>query len=254
MLDLSLFAAFIAFIALFGTLGILLIPDAGKTPLLERTLYGRYGAITNATNATPMVITSTAHGLANGNAVTINDVGGNTNANGTWIVGSVAANTFQIYPTSQGTGGTAVNGNAGYTSGGEWSLAGMENWTLKCFQNNHTPAESDVAGTYTEATFTGYSAITLNSLQSSAAWGVPSLVSPTGSWAPGSQTQVAETTYPQQTFTCSGNTTTNTIYGYYVVGATSGTLLFAELFTMSVNMFLNNTIKITPRFGCANAS
>ena len=242
---------------LVGSLGILLIPDVGKVELLKRTLYGGGGAITAATNASPTVVTSAAHGLSNGNAITISDVGGNTNCNGTWIVGNVTANTFELYPTSQGTGGTPVNANAAYTSGGEWCLAGMENWSLKLFKSNTTPAESDTAGTYTEANFTGYSAITLNSTQvttTAATWQVPTSVLPTNSWAPGAQTHVAESTYAQQTFTCSGNTTTNTVYGYFIVGSSSTVLYCAETFTLSVNMFLNNTIQMTPRFGCANAS
>lgn len=230
----------------------LLIPDVGKTELLKRVLFGHTGTITNATNATPIVVTSTGHGLSNGNCVTIKDVGGNTAANGTFIVGNVAANTFELYTTATGTGGAGVAGSGAYTSGGTWCLDGVESWSLKLYSNNKTPAESDTAGSYTEATFTGYSAKTLASFQSSVTdWTAPALGSPTGAWAPGAQTQVAESTYIQQSWS---PTSSQTIYGYYVVGITSTVLLFAELFSSSKNLSSGDTLNFTPRFGAANAS
>lgn len=70
--------------------------------------------ITAASNATPIVITSTAHGLATGDRVTIASVGGNTNANGDWKVVVLTANTFSIYTEA----GVAGAGNSAYTSGG----------------------------------------------------------------------------------------------------------------------------------------
>lgn len=70
--------------------------------------------ITAASNATPIVITSTAHGLATDDRVTIAAVGGNTNANGDWKVRVLTANTFSLYTEA----GVASAGNAAYTSGG----------------------------------------------------------------------------------------------------------------------------------------
>lgn len=72
-------------------------------------------AITGATNATPIVITATAHGFANGDLVVIGGVGGNLAANGTWLVANQAANTFELTKTTNG--GNSV-GSAAYTSGG----------------------------------------------------------------------------------------------------------------------------------------
>lgn len=72
-------------------------------------------AITGATNATPIVITSTAHGLTNGDIVVIGKVGGNLAANGVFAVAGVTANTFNL--TDPITGGNVV-GSAAYTSGG----------------------------------------------------------------------------------------------------------------------------------------
>lgn len=73
------------------------------------------GAITGASNANPIVITSANHGLSTGQRVTISGVGGNTNANGTFIITVIDANTFSI----------PVAGNAPYTSGGVWNTTGL---------------------------------------------------------------------------------------------------------------------------------
>lgn len=67
-------------------------------------------AVTGATNASPIVITSTAHGLVTGDRVTIASVGGNTAANGNWTITKNDANTFSL---------DGSTGNGAYTSGGE---------------------------------------------------------------------------------------------------------------------------------------
>ena len=56
---------------------------------------GRIGAITNATNANPIVITSPGHGLASGDQVQITGISGNTNANGNFRVTVINSNTFR---------------------------------------------------------------------------------------------------------------------------------------------------------------
>lgn len=66
--------------------------------------------ITGATNASPIVITTTGnHGLTNGAVVYVSGVQGNTNANGYYTVAGVTANTFQLAGTT---------GNGAYASGG----------------------------------------------------------------------------------------------------------------------------------------
>lgn len=52
--------------------------------------------ISAATNATPIVCTSTAHGLLNGDLVTISGATGNTAANGDWFVTAKTADTFTL--------------------------------------------------------------------------------------------------------------------------------------------------------------
>lgn len=71
--------------------------------------------VTAASNATPIVITATAHGFSNGDIVTVGGVLGNLAANGVWKIANVAANTFEL--TDPVTGTNAV-GSAAYTSGG----------------------------------------------------------------------------------------------------------------------------------------
>lgn len=108
-----------------------------------------------------------------------------------------------------------------------------QNLVVKLYKSNTTPAEGDTAGSYTEAGFPGYAAVTLTG----ASWGAASA----GSIA-----------YAQQTFTCSG-TSTDDIYGYYVVQVTSGTLVYSERdasapFAVRIS---GDNIKITPTITAA---
>lgn len=66
-------------------------------------------AITGATNAAPIVITSTGHGFATGDRVAIGAVGGNTAANGNHTITVIDVNTFSL---------DGSTGNGVYTSGG----------------------------------------------------------------------------------------------------------------------------------------
>jgi len=73
-------------------------------------------AITSSTNATPIVITSTAHGFSNGDLVFIDGHATNTAANGFWKIANVAANTFELTNPILGTNavGNGVGGATGY--------------------------------------------------------------------------------------------------------------------------------------------
>jgi len=103
-----------------------------------------------------------------------------------------------------------------------------ENLTLRLFQNNITPSDTDTTATYTEASFTGYAGITLTG----ATWGAASA----GSIA-----------YAQQTFTCSG-AGSQSIYGYYINQVTSTVLMWSERdasapFTIAVS---GDAVRVTP--------
>lgn len=252
----------------------LLVPSAGGLQMLSRQLYGRGGIITAATNATPTVVTagsiptggspantSTSHGLAAGNCVTIAGALGNTNINGTFTVGTVTSTTFQLYPTASGTGGTAVNGNGVLSGSPFWTLAGMENAALKLTTTAHTPAESDTAATYTEvANGSGYTTggQTLQSLlaaASGAVWVSAATVGSggTGNWAQtaggsfSASTNVPESTATQLTWSWSG--TVSGVNGYYVVGSTTGTIWWAEQFAAAKNFSNGDTLNLTARLG-----
>jgi len=82
-------------------------------PDLDTTIkakVNRRKTVTGATNASPIVITSNGYGFADGDLVTVQNVGGNTAANGVWVAGNLTANTFELKGST---------GNGAYTSGGE---------------------------------------------------------------------------------------------------------------------------------------
>lgn len=82
------------------------------------------GVVTGATNASPIVITCTAHGLSTGQPATLSGVQGNTNANGTWTITRLSANTFSL---------NGSTGNAAYTGGGsiEGGDLGEVDWVIQ---------------------------------------------------------------------------------------------------------------------------
>lgn len=110
--------------------------------------------------------------------------------------------------------------------------AAPQNLVLRLFKSNTTPAEGDTAGTYTEADFTGYAAITLTG----ASWTV----------TPGAPTLAA---YAQQVFTSSAEQASQSIYGYYLTRLTGGELVYAERFSDGPYAVAHNgdAVKVTPQ-------
>ena len=108
-----------------------------------------------------------------------------------------------------------------------------ENVVLRLYQSNTTPAETDTAVTYTEATWTGYAAITLTGASWAVAEGAPS-----------------EASYAQQTFTSSAGAQNQNNYGYYMTRLTSGRIAWAERFPSGPYTIIDNgdNIKVTPKF------
>lgn len=115
----------------------------------------------------------------------------------------------------------------------------LEAWTLKLFQSNTTPADTDTTGTYTEATFTGYSSKTLTRSVSGSTWNTPT---ETGSTINSTD---AISTYGSSAQSWSA-TSVQTVYGYYIVGATSTKLMFAERFASAVGLVNPSTLSLTP--------
>lgn len=111
--------------------------------------------------------------------------------------------------------------------------SGGNNFTLKLFTNNVTPADTDTASTYTEASGGGYAAKTLTN----------------GSFTVNTANDPSDATYAEQTWTFSGALTGNaTIYGYYVVDA-DGVLQWAERLPASFTPAVaGDNLRITPKF------
>ena len=118
--------------------------------------------------------------------------------------------------------------------------APSENAVLKLYVNDLTPVAASTAGVFTEMTGHAYAPKTL----AAANWVV---LQSAGSGGGYSTTAVAS--YAQQTWSFLADTAPTTIYGYFVVGATTGQLLWAE--RMPNPYIVENdgdVLKITPRF------
>ena len=95
--------------------------------------------------------------------------------------------------------------------------------TLKLYVNDYTPVEGSVAGDFTEMSTQGYAAKTLTA----------------ASWSSGA--------YAQQTWTFDGTGGSTIVYGYFVIDAGSGTIMFAERFGTPPTIVNNgDQIKVTP--------
>jgi hypothetical protein len=131
-------------------------------------------------------------------------------------------------------------------------LAGgsLENWQLCLFNSNITPAETDVASTYTahETAFTNYARKTLTRTISGATWNTVVSQAPSGTPAWSLRSQVGHSQYgaTPQLWTCGASG--DTIYGYFIIGASSGKLICAEAFATARTLASGDTLSITPVF------
>jgi len=133
-------AEFSGYVVLESTfLGALQVTDTSFTPINADALptfrvYGPDGfveggttafkdsaAVTAATNASPIQITSSTHGLTTGARVTITGVTGNTATNGTFTVTRVNDNAYTL---------DGSTGNGAYVSGGTWNKTGFYQYTI----------------------------------------------------------------------------------------------------------------------------
>ena len=108
----------------------------------------------------------------------------------------------------------------------------QENQTIKLYSNNITPSQTDTDATYTEVTGGGYVSKSLVAANWTVSGGNPGTA-----------------THTQQTWTFTGAVSGGLVYGYYIVGASSGTLLWAERFSDGPYpiSFVNDQILITPK-------
>lgn len=122
-----------------------------------------------------------------------------------------------------------------------YSNSGAEDLSYRLFKNNVTPSESDVAGTYTVADFTGYTSQTLTSSQSGSTWSVPTTSGGTTSSVYGSSAI---------TWTAASD---QTVYGIYALFGTSGIIAAAEGFGggKSLTGATSDQVIVTPRLELA---
>lgn len=120
------------------------------------------------------------------------------------------------------------------------ALATDENYLLYLYNSAITPTNSTTAGTFSghTATFTGASVATLTR----ANWTVPVQVGTT-----------AQTSYNTSiSWTCGA--TGDTIFGYWVIGATSGICLWAELFGTARTLANGDILNLTPQIALDSAT
>ena len=79
-----------------------------STPIVISTARAE---IMDASNTTPIVITSVGHGLATNDNVLVDDVMGNVAANGDWFINVLDADSFELFGSV---------GDGAYTAGGTW--------------------------------------------------------------------------------------------------------------------------------------
>ena len=112
------------------------------------------------------------------------------------------------------------------------ALSTNENYLLKLYNSNITPLNNTSSGTFAghTATFTNYAPVTLTR----------------SNWASAVQSgNAASSTYnTQQSFTCGA--TGDTVYGYWVEGATSNVVLWAELFGTARTLANGDILNLTP--------
>ena len=108
----------------------------------------------------------------------------------------------------------------------------QESLVLRLFQNNVTPAETDVAANYTEANFDGYAAVPLTPASWVITEGAPSSAD-----------------YAQQSFVAgAGIAALQNIYGGYLTRQTSGRLFAAKDFSAARPVEnQNDAVRVTPQ-------
>lgn len=112
-----------------------------------------------------------------------------------------------------------------------------QNLKLKLYVNDITPGVTTLETDFTEASFTGYAAITLAG----------------GSWTT-AEANPSTASYAEQTFASSANQAAQIVYGYYLVQASSGKLIAAERFSASITIQKNGDAALfTPAMTGASA-
>jgi hypothetical protein len=111
----------------------------------------------------------------------------------------------------------------------------VEDFTCHLFSNNYTVVDATTLADFTQATFTGYSSVAVARADFSA----PAITS---------NVAYANTSAPP-TFTCTGGSA-QLVYGWYLVGDSSGKVYAAQNFAAARNMATGATEQLDPfKFG-----
>jgi hypothetical protein len=104
-----------------------------------------------------------------------------------------------------------------------------ETLNLKLYSNDVTPSETDTASTYTEVSGSGYAQVVFSPSDFTIVEGAPSIATPDA-----------------KTFSFTG--AAGYIYGYYVVGETSGKVYWVERFpaTFNAQSYGDHIVMTTP--------
>jgi hypothetical protein len=116
-----------------------------------------------------------------------------------------------------------------------------EELDLKIFQNDYTPVATSAVGDFTEATFTGYADVELDSAEFS----TPTTADPSVS-----------TYSAPENFASTANQSSQDCYGYYIIRRVTGDLVWAERFTDGPYNILNDgdNFNVTPRITLGNSA
>lgn len=107
-------------------------------------------------------------------------------------------------------------------------LLNVDGMTCRLYKNNYTPVDGSVLANFTEADFSGYAPAAQSYI----------LIGEVGGKALMQDNAV-------RTFSHNGGPTSNVVYGYYVLGATTGLVAWAERFAAPISMAaIPDTIKI----------
>ena len=136
--------------------------------LLMNTAGGQIVTISGATNATPIVITTSSQSWSTGDIVVVGGVQGNLAANGTWQLGTVTSTTAQLLTKLDGVNST---GSGAYTSGG-WAINLSKAAALADVSANLNGAEVSLSGVTDTLGVVNASNFTFANLSATKTWGV----------------------------------------------------------------------------------
>lgn len=118
------------------------------------------------------------------------------------------------------------------------AISGVADWQLMLFQNNLTPTQTTVFSDLVEATFSGYSRVTVTR----ATWTSPTIVA-----------DKAVSTWGTTGTTWTNAGSTQTIYGYALITASSPVIRVIERFASPVVMATGGIISVLPSYNFTTA-